>query len=117
MKRNINQLNISLYGFVNNTSQTIQVGSVGYLDADNRNSHGYYIVQFLSLPYNHQENKTIDGKVIESGELVSKVGYFSTDISHSISCVNKREGNIKTTISLINVIKYATSVSIIKFIK
>ena len=55
---------------VNKTSQTIQVGSIYAVDAGNRHSHGYYMVEFTSLTYNLQEDKSIDGKVIEPVELV-----------------------------------------------
>ena len=51
--------------FVNNTAQTIKVGSIGAIYADSKFSHGYYMLKFLYLTYNLQENKTIDGKVVD----------------------------------------------------
>ena len=36
---------IVLYGFLNNTAQNIQVGSIGAIDADDRHSCGYYMVE------------------------------------------------------------------------
>ena len=40
--------------FVNNTAQNIQVGSIGVIDFDNIQSHGYYMVKLLSSPYTLQ---------------------------------------------------------------
>ena len=37
-----------LYGFVNDTAQTIKIGLVGDIDSYNRHSHGYYMVEFSS---------------------------------------------------------------------
>ena len=50
MKKNIKTPpKIVLYGLVNNTAQTIQVGSIGAIYADDKQSHGYYMVEFSSL--------------------------------------------------------------------
>ena len=70
MKSNKNHLKIVLYVLVNNTAKIIQVGSIGFIDADDRHSHGFYMVEFISSPYNLQENKTIDRKWIDYGGLV-----------------------------------------------
>ena len=40
--------------YVNNIGQTIQVGSIGAIDAVDRHSRGYYMVEFLSSPYTLQ---------------------------------------------------------------
>ena len=66
-----------LYGVLNNTARTIQVGSIGAIDADNRHSHGYYMVEFTSFPYTLKENKNMYGKLIESVDILSSVRYFS----------------------------------------
>ena len=63
-----------LYGVFNNTARTIQVGSIGAIYTDNRHSHGYYMVEFTSFPYTLQENKTIDGQIINASELVANEG-------------------------------------------
>ena len=55
---------IFLNDFVNNPAQTIKVGSIGAIYADNKHSHGYYMVEFSSSPYTLKENKNIDGQVI-----------------------------------------------------
>ena len=75
------------------------------------------MVEFSSSPYTLQENKTIDGKFIESGELESNGRYFSHKISHSSFYATQREGNTKTAISTRSVIKIDISVSKIKSIK
>ena len=66
-----------LYGVLNNTARTIQVVSIGAIDADNRHSHGYYMVEFTSFPYTLKENKNMYGKLIESVDILSSVRYFS----------------------------------------
>ena len=71
-----------LDGFVKNTAQTIKVGSTGAVDSDDKNSYRYYIDEFSSSPYILQENKTIYGRFIESGELVFNGRYFSIAIAH-----------------------------------
>ena len=110
-------LKIILDGFVNNTAQNIQVGSICTINPDNRHSHGYYMVRFSYLPYTLQENKTIDGQVFDFISLVANKRYFSPNISHSIWYVNPIKGNIKNIIYLRNVIKSDISVIKIKFIK
>ena len=55
---------------VYNTFKIIQFCSIGAIDTDGMNSYGYYMVEFIYSKQNHQKNKTIYGKVIESGELV-----------------------------------------------
>ena len=56
---------VVLDALVNNTSQAIQVGSIGAIDADNRHSHGCYMVGFTYDTYTLK--KTIDGQFMESG--------------------------------------------------
>ena len=67
----------SLAGFVNNTAQTIKVGSIGSIEYENKHSDGYYMVVLSSSPYTIQENKTIKGKFIYSSELVFNRMYVS----------------------------------------
>ena len=55
---------IVLDSLANNTAQTIQVGSIGSIDADDKHSHGYYMVGFSSSTYTLQEDKTVDEKVM-----------------------------------------------------
>ena len=102
---------VVLYRLENNKVQTIEIGSIGAIDSDIRNSNGYYMVGLESSPYTLQGNKTIYGQVIESGELIANIGYFSTDISYSICYVTPRYGNVKTIISPRTAIKRDTLVS------
>ena len=71
MKSNTNPFTVFNCGFVNNTAQTIKVGSIDAISDYDRYSHGYKIVEFSSSPYTLQENKNIYGKVIDTGELVA----------------------------------------------
>ena len=73
MKMDMNPFTHKIYAFVNNTDRNIRSGLVGYVDADDRHSHGYYMIGFLYFPYNVQENKTIDRQVIESGKFLVNV--------------------------------------------
>ena len=45
----------------------------------------YYVVKFLSGPYTLQDYKTVDKKVIKSGELIVKDKYLSI-IKANINC-------------------------------
>ena len=45
-----------------------------------------------------QGNKTVEEKVIDSGEVVSNIRFFSPDISHSWWYVNPIDGNIGTIV-------------------
>ena len=40
------------------------------------------MVELTYSPYTLQENKTIDGQALDSGELVKNGRYFSSSISH-----------------------------------
>ena len=68
MKRTINPFTKNLDGFIDNTYQNIHVRSNGYIVSEDRHSHGYNMVKFSSSAYIVQENKTIDGGIIVSGE-------------------------------------------------
>ena len=59
---------------VQNTAKNIQFGSIGAIDVYDKHTHGYYMVEFTSLPYTLQENKTIDGQIINASELVANEG-------------------------------------------
>ena len=106
-----------MVGFVNNTAQYIKVGSIGAIGDYNRHSHGCYIFEFSSSPYILQNNKTNDGKFVESGELVMNGRNFIPSISYLIWYFTPGEEIIKTNISLRNVIKSDMSVTKINFIK
>ena len=54
----------------------IMEGKYGTIDADDSSCHGYYIIKFSSSPYTIQEDLSIYGQVISSGEMVCR-GNFS----------------------------------------
>ena len=57
-------------GFISNTAKIIKLESIVEIDADNKHSHGYYMIELSSSPYTFQENKTIGGKVADTVELL-----------------------------------------------
>ena len=99
-----------LDGVVNDKAQMIQVGSIGVIDADDRHSGGYYMLELESSSYKPYKNKTIDGQGIEYGELVANKRYLISAISYSRWYVKSRDGNIENIISLRTVIKRGISV-------
>ena len=48
----------------------------GAIDADDYICRGYYIIIFSSFPYTLQEDLSIDGQVISSGEMVCDRNYY-----------------------------------------
>ena len=58
----MNPFTIVLLGFVNNTSQDIQIGSIGAIDADNKHSNIYHMVEFTPSPYTLKGKKPLTGK-------------------------------------------------------
>ena len=71
MKSIMNSFTVFNCGFVNNTAQTIKVGSIDAISDYDRYSHGYKIVEFSSAPYTLQENKNMYGKVTDPVELLA----------------------------------------------
>ena len=90
-----------LDGFVNITSLTIKIVSIGTIDADNKT---HMDITYFKLHLQHTPLKT-DGR------------YFSPAMAYSIWYITLRWSHIKTIISLITVIKSYTRVSNIKLIK
>ena len=54
----------------------VQSGMYGANNTDDTTTNGLYVIQFLSEAYTLQNNKTIYGQVISSGELVVKAKYL-----------------------------------------
>ena len=54
MNRNIKPSKKSLDCLVNDTAQTIQVGSIVSIDADYKHSHVYFMVKLTYSPYTIQ---------------------------------------------------------------
>ena len=48
----------------------------GEINTNDNTSNELYVVKFLSEAYTLQNNTTIDGQIISSGELVVKAQYF-----------------------------------------
>ena len=46
------------------------------IDTHENTKNGFYVIQFISEAYRLQNNTTIDGQVISSGELLVKSQYF-----------------------------------------
>ena len=59
-----------------NISLTIIEGKYGATVTDYSSCHGCYIINFYSLPYTLQEDLSIDGQVISSGEILCEGNYF-----------------------------------------
>ena len=49
---------------VNNTPQLLTLGSIDDIYSYYISSHGYYLVEFTSLPYNLKNIITTDGQVL-----------------------------------------------------
>ena len=54
----------------------VQAGMHGANNTDETTKNGLYVIQFLSEAYKLQNNTTIDGQVISSGELISNTKYI-----------------------------------------
>ena len=74
------------------------------------------MVEFTCSPHTLEQNKTINGKVIESGESVENGGYFYPVIANSKCYVTPIDGNIEIIIPLITFVQNDTLVNKIKFI-
>ena len=68
------------------------------------------MVESSSSLYTLQNNKTIDGKVLDTDELLSYGRYFGFVIAHLRFYVNPGKGYIKTIVSQITFIKSYISV-------
>ena len=56
----------------------VQSGMYGSINTYDTTKNGFYVIQFISEAYMIQNNTTIDGQVISSGELVVKAQYLSS---------------------------------------
>ena len=54
----------------------VQTGMYGTINTYETTTNGLYVIKFISEEYTLQNNTTIDGKVISSGELVVKAQYL-----------------------------------------
>ena len=54
----------------------VQLGMDGAINTYDNRANVFYVIQFISEAYTLQNNNTIDGQVISSGELVDKAQYL-----------------------------------------
>ena len=59
-----------------NMASLFQSGMCGSINTDDITTNGLYVIQFVSEAYTLQNNTTISGQVISSGELVVKAQYI-----------------------------------------
>ena len=69
-----------LNGSINNSVKNIQAMSIGNIGAYDKQSNGYYMVEFSSSSYTLQEYKTIDRQIIKPDELISNGRYFNSTV-------------------------------------
>ena len=69
---------VVLDGISENMASLVQSGMYGVINTDDTTTNGFYVIQFLSEAYTLQNNTTIYGKVISSGELVVRAQYISS---------------------------------------
>ena len=63
---------VVLDGIGENMASLFQSGMYSAMNTDDTTTNGLYVIQFISEEYTLQNNTTIDGQVISSGELVFK---------------------------------------------
>ena len=63
-------------GISENMASLFQSVMYGVINTSGNTSNGFYVIQFISEAYTLQNNTTIDGKVISSGELFFKEQYL-----------------------------------------
>ena len=54
----------------------VESGKYGAINTTDMTTNGFYVIIFESEAYTQQDNTTIDGQVITSGELVVKAQYL-----------------------------------------
>ena len=54
----------------------VESGTYGAINTTHKSTNGFYAIMFTSGEYTLQENTTIDGKIITTGELVVKAQYL-----------------------------------------
>ena len=64
-----------LDGISNNMASLVQLGKYGSINTADPTTMGYYVIEFLSVPYTLQEDQTTYGQFSKSGELVVKSEY------------------------------------------
>ena len=54
----------------------VQSGKYDSINTSDTTTNGFYVIKFISEAYTLQNNTTIDGQMISSGELVVKAQYL-----------------------------------------
>ena len=54
----------------------VESGKYGAINTTDTTTNGFYVIMFTSEAYTLQDNKTTDGQIISSGELVVKAQYL-----------------------------------------
>ena len=67
---------VVLDGIIENMASLVQSGMYGSINKDDTTTNVFYVIQFLSEAYKLQNNTTIDGQVISSGELFVRTKYI-----------------------------------------
>ena len=61
---------VVLDGISDNMASLVESGKYGAIKTTDTSTNGFYVIMFTSGAYTLQENTTIDGKIINAGELV-----------------------------------------------
>ena len=92
-------------GRILNMVGAVKVDGFGAIDTDDRESSGYYIVQFISELYTLQKAVEVDGQHYPPGEIVCKGRYFSPSQQDSMWYHTPEEGDIETIVPLRTLVK------------
>ena len=67
---------VVLDGISDNMASLIESGKYGAINITDTETNGFYVIMFTSEAYTLQDNTTIDGPIITSGEFVVKAKYI-----------------------------------------
>ena len=73
-----------------NMSLIVMEDMYGTSDTDDSTFHGYCIIIFSSSPYTLQQNLSIDGQVLSSGEMVCEGNLFFNKYLFSLLSLTKK---------------------------
>ena len=66
---------VLFYGISDHMASLVESGKYGSINTTDTATNGFYFIMFTSESYTLQYNTTIDGKIINAGELVLKAQY------------------------------------------
>ena len=67
---------VVLDGISDNMALLVESGKYVYISTTDTTTNGFYVITFISEAYILQENTTIDGQIITTGELIVKAQYL-----------------------------------------